>query len=241
MIELHQLARTWGIPNLSHFCVKIETFLRMTKQPYQVVDSLPLKGPRGKLPFIVDKGKKVSDSRLIVNYLKSTYGDTLDAHLSAEQKAIAKSFQRLLEEHLYWIGMMSRWNYTEANWQTNKKAIFSVLPPVARDLAALVYRRRINSQILGHGIGRLSSQEAFDLGKEDIDALADFLADKPYFMGDKPTSLDASAYGILVNTLGCPIESPIKDHALTKKNLVDYCQRMQAEFFPELAWGVTNS
>ncbi|PZN78873.1 MAG: glutathione S-transferase [Candidatus Methylumidiphilus alinenensis] len=241
MIKLHQLARTWGIPNLSHFCVKIETYLRMTKQPYQVVDSLPLKGPRGKLPFIVDKDKKVSDSRLIVNYLKSTYGDTLDAHLSAEQKAIAKSFQRLLEEHLYWISMTSRWNYTEANWQTNKKAIFSVLPPVARDLAALVYRRRINSQILGHGIGRLSSQEAFDLGKEDIDALADFLADKPYFMGDKPTSLDASAYGILVNTLGCPIESPIKDHALTKKNLVNYCQKMQAEFFPELAWGGTNS
>ena len=241
MIKLHQLARTWGIPNLSHFCVKIETYLRMTKQPYQVVDSLPLKGPRGKLPFIVDKDKKVSDSRLIVNYLKSTYGDTLDAHLSAEQKAIAKSFQRLLEEHLYWIGMMSRWNYTEANWQTNRKAIFSVLPPVARDLAAFVYRRRINSQILGHGIGRLTAQEAFELAKEDIDALADFLADKPYFMGDKPTSLDASAYGILVNTLGCPIESPIKDHALTKKNLVDYCQRMQAEFFPELAWGGTNS
>ncbi len=241
MIKLHQLARTWGIPNLSHFCVKIETYLRMTKQPYQVVDSLPLKGPRGKLPFIVDKDKKVSDSRLILNYLKSTYGDTLDAHLSAEQKAIAKSFQRLLEEHLYWIGMMSRWNYTEANWQTNRKAIFSVLPPVARDLAAFVYRRRINSQILGHGIGRLTAQEAFELAKEDIDALADFLADKPYFMGDKPTSLDASAYGILVNTLGCPIESPIKDHALTKKNLVDYCQRMQAEFFPELAWGGTTS
>ena len=241
MIKLHQLARTWGIPNLSHFCVKIETYLRMTKQPYQVVDSLPLKGPRGKLPFIVDKDKKVSDSRLIVNYLKSTYGDTLDAHLSAEQKAIAKSFQRLLEEHLYWIGMMSRWNYTEANWQTNRKAIFSVLPPVARDLAAFVYRRRINSQILGHGIGRLTAQEAFELAKEDIDALADFLADKPYFMGDKPTSLDASAYGILVNTLGCPIESPIKDHALTKKNLVNYCQKMQAEFFPELAWGGTNS
>ena len=108
MIKLHQLARTWGIPNLSHFCVKIETYLRMTKQPYQVVDSLPLKGPRGKLPFIVDKGKKVSDSRLIVNFLKSTYGDTLDAHLSAEQKAIAKSFQRLLEEHLYWIVTLYR-------------------------------------------------------------------------------------------------------------------------------------
>jgi glutathione S-transferase len=236
MITLHQFARTWGIPNLSQFCVKVETYLRIAKLPHQIVVSLPLKGPRGKLPFIVDGGKKISDSRLIVNYLKLTYGDTLDAHLSPAERAIAKAFQRLLEEHLYWIGMMSRWNYTEANWQANKKAIFGVLPPVARDLAAFVYRRRIISQILGHGTGRLTAQEAFELGKEDVDALAVFLAEKPYFMGDKPTSLDASAYGILVNTLGCPIESPLKDHALTKQNLIDYCQRMQGEFFPELPW-----
>ena len=210
MIVLHQFARTWGIPNLSQFCVKAETYLRMTKLPYGIVETLPLKSPRGKLPFIVDNGNKVADTRLIVNYLKSTYGDPLDAHLSVEEQAIAKAFQRLLEEHLYWIGMMSRWNYTESNWQINKQAIFGVLPPVARDLAAFIYRRRINSQILGQGTGRLTSQEAFDLGKEDIDALSYFLADKTYFLGDKPTSLDASAYGILVNTLACPIESRLK-------------------------------
>ena len=172
MIVLHQFARTWGIPNLSQFCVKAETYLRMTKLPYGIVETLPLKSPRGKLPFIVDNGNKVADTRLIVNYLKSTYGDPLDAHLSVEEQAIAKAFQRLLEEHLYWIGMMSRWNYTESNWQINKQAIFGVLPPVARDLAAFIYRRRINSQILGQGTGRLTSQEAFDLGKEDIDALS---------------------------------------------------------------------
>jgi hypothetical protein len=55
-------------------------------------------------------------------------------------------------------------------------------------------------------------------------------------MGDKPTSVDASAYGILINTLGCPIESPLKVHALSCTNLVNYCQRMQAGFFPELPW-----
>lgn len=236
MIVLHQFARTWGIPNLSQFCVKVETYLRMAKRPYRIVESFPLKAPRGKLPFIEDQGRKIADSRLIVQYLKATYGDPLDAHLSAEQKGIATSYQRLLEEHLYWVGMMSRWAYTEQNWQVNKQAIFGVLPPIARDLAATAYRRRIKGQILGHGLGRLDTEEAFRLGQEDLDALADFLADKPYFMGDRPTSLDASAYGILVNTLGCPIESPLKDHALAKGGLAAYCQRMQAEFFPELPW-----
>lgn len=237
MIILHQFARTWGIPNLSQFCVKIETYLRMAKLPYEIVESLPLKAPRGKLPFIVDETHKISDSRLIILYLKATYGDVLDKHLSLEEKGIAIAFQRLLEEHLYWVGMLSRWNYTEQNWQTNKQAIFGVLPPVARDIAAALYRRRINAQIVGHGLGRLNLEEAFNLGQEDIDALADFLGNKTYFMGDLPCSLDASAYGILVNTLGCPIESPLKDYALSKPNLVNYCQRVQMDYFPELPWG----
>lgn len=234
MITLYQFARTWDNPNLSHFCAKVETYLRMAELPHQVVNTLPLNAPRGKLPYIEDKGSKFTDSRLIINYLQLTYGDHLDAHLSSEEKAIAKAFQRLLEEHLYWVTMYTRWSYTEANWQTNKQAIFGGLPPVVSDLAALGYRYRINSQIRGHGIGRHAPDEVFELGKEDIDALANFLGKKPYFMGDKPTSLDASAFGILVNTIGCPIESPVKDYALTKNNISDYCKKMQSEYFPEL-------
>jgi glutathione S-transferase len=234
MIELHQFARCWGIPNLSQFCVKVETYLRITNLPYQLIDSLPLKAPRGKLPFIMDNSQKVADSRLIIHYLKATYGDSLDAHLSTQEKAIAIAYQRLLEEHLYWVGMYTRWQYTEQNWQVNKQAIFGGLPPIARDIAAALYRVRIKKQIKGHGIGLLTTEEIFALGKEDIDALAGFLADKPYFMGEKPCSLDASAYGILVNTLCCPIESPIKDYARSQANLLAYCQRVQSTYFSEL-------
>ena len=236
MIKLYQFARSWGIPNLSHFCVKLETYLRMTHLPYEIVETLPLKAPRGKLPYIEDNGHKIADTRLILKYLKTTYGNSLDAHLTNEEQANATAVQRLLEEHVFWVSMVSRWKYTDANWQTTKQAIFNVLPPIIRDLAAAIYRVRIKSQFVGHGIGRLSLDEIFDLGKQDIDSLANFLGTKAYFMGDKPTSLDASAYGILINTLGCPIESPLKEHALTHKNLLTYCQRMQAEFFPELPW-----
>jgi glutathione S-transferase len=234
MMTLHQFPRTWGIPNLSVFCVKVETYLRINKLPYEIVESLPLKGPRGKLPYLVDEGRKLSDSRLILNYLKTKYGNNDQALLSLEQQAISTAYQRLLEEHLYWAGMVTRWNYSEENWQTNKLAIFGGLPPVARDLAAALYRMKIKSQIKGHGMGRLNHEEMFGLAKEDIDSLANFLANKSYFMGDKPTSLDACAYGVLVNTLACPIESPLKDYALCKQSLLDYCRRIQAEFFPEL-------
>ncbi len=84
------------------------------------------------------------------------------------------------------------------------------------------------------GLGRLPAEEIWKLGQEDIGALAEFLGNKPYFMGSSPTTLDASAYGVLVNILCCPIESPVKEYALTKKNLYSYCRRVQEAFFPEL-------
>lgn len=235
MITLYQFTPTWGIPNLGQFNVKIETYLRMTELPYEVIEIMPLKGPKGKLPFIEDDGQKIADSSFIIEYLKDKYGDPLDKELSTEQRAISTAMQRLLEEHLYWVGMYARWQYTEENWQTIKKATFGGMPPVIRDMAALVYRRLIiGKQIYGQGTGRHNADEIFHLGKADIDALSAFLAEKPYFMGNKPTSLDASAFGILINTVRSPIESPVKEYGLSQKNLPAYCDRMMAEFFPEL-------
>jgi hypothetical protein len=168
--------------------------------------------------------------------LKNKYGDPLDGKLSAEQCAIMTAMQRLLEEHLYWVGMYARWQYTDENWQINKKAIFGGLSPVIRDIAALIYRRLIISkQIYGQGIGRHNTNDIFQLGQIDLDAVSALLADKPYFMGDKPTSLDASAFGILLNTICTPIESPAKDYGLSLKNLPAYCDRMMMEFYPEFA------
>jgi len=76
-------------------------YLRMTDLPYEVVATMPLKGPKGKLPFIEDDGQKLTDSRFIIEYLKEKYGDSLDKELSAEQQATMIAMQRLLEEHLY--------------------------------------------------------------------------------------------------------------------------------------------
>ncbi len=235
MITLYQFAPTWGIPNLGQFNTKVETYLRMTNTPYKVVETLPLKGPKGKLPFIEDDGQKISDSRFIIEHLKDKYGDPLDKDLTDEQRAIMLAMQRLLEEHLYWIGMYARWQYTDENWQITKKATFGSLPPVIRDIAAWVYKWMIiRKQIYGQGTGRHNADEVFHLGKIDLDSLSGFLADKPYFMGDKPTSLDASAFGILINTVHGPIESPVKEYGMTKNNLIAYCDRMMTEFYPEL-------
>jgi len=236
MIKLYQFSPTWGLPNLSHFAVKVETYLRMADLPYEVVPTYPFTGPKGKLPYIEDNGRKIADSRFILDYLKATYGDTLDGHLSAEERAMLNAFQRMIEESFYWVTMATRWQGSEANWQENKKAIFGSLPPIICDVAAFVYRHFIiKRQIYGQGTGRLTKEEITHIGKVDLNAMSDFLAGKSYFLGERPSSLDATAYGFLANTIACPIESPVKEYALAKENLVAYCQRMKKQFFPELA------
>ncbi len=233
MIKFYQFAPAWGIPNVSPFCVKTETYFRMANLPYEKHNALPPQAPKGKLPFIDDNGRKIVDSRFIIEYLKETYGDTLDQYLNASQRAISVAMQRMIEDDLYWAGMYARWGKNDANWRENKRAIFGMIPLGIRDLVAAYERRLIRKQIWGQGLGRHSEDQIYRVGQQELTALSDFLGEKPYFMGDKPTTLDASAFGILVNLLWCPIESPLKEHAKTLNNLSAFCNRVKQEYYSE--------
>lgn len=234
MLKLYQFERTWDIPNLSPFCCKIETYLRMAGIKYEIEATLPFSAPKGKLPYISDKGEKIADSRFIINHLKLTYRD-LDEGLNDAEMALSIATQRLLEEHLFWVLLYSRWQYTDDNWQVNKQAIFGKLPILIRDIVANGWRFfKIKQQIYGHGTGRHQSEEIFRLGKQDIDSLSAILGNKPYYLGNKPTTLDAAAFGQLINIIGCPIESPLKEYGLTKQNLVEYTNRIKAAFYSDL-------
>jgi glutathione S-transferase len=87
-------------------------------------------------------------------------------------------------------------------------------------------------ELNGHGMGRHSREEIYALGCRDLTALADFLGDKPYLMGEQPCSLDAVAYGFLANLLWVPLESALKHHAQTYPHLERYCQRMKSRYYP---------
>ena len=60
-INLHQSPAAFGISNPSPFCMKVETYLRMIGEPFEIKSADPRKAPKGKLPFIKDGGIVVSD------------------------------------------------------------------------------------------------------------------------------------------------------------------------------------
>jgi glutathione S-transferase len=232
MIKLYQFAPAFGLPNTSSFCLKLETYLRMVEIPFESVYSTEMgKAPKGKMPYIVDGGKKIGDSNFIIDYLKQTYGDRLDARLTPSDRAIALAMRRLIEENLYWVMVHNRW-IEPANWGKTKAVFFNELPPLLKAIIPNLGRKSIQKQLQGHGMGKHSSAEIYAIGIADLLALSDFLSDKPFFLGNEPTSLDASAYGILANILGTPYDSPIKDRAQQLNNIVAYCDRIRDRYYP---------
>ena len=49
------------------------------------------------MPYIVDGDKKIGDSNFIIDYLKQTYGDPLNAHLTASDRAISLAMPRPID------------------------------------------------------------------------------------------------------------------------------------------------
>ncbi|MDD5298477.1 MAG: glutathione S-transferase family protein [Rhodocyclaceae bacterium] len=231
MIRLIQFPPALGLPNASPFCLKLETWLRMAGLPYENhYTPNPRKGPKGKLPAIEDGGKLIGDSGLIVDYLARTYGIDLDAGLSPEAKAVALAWRRLFEEHLYWTVLYTRW-IEEAGWQRTRDAFFGALPWPVKVLLPIMARRGMRAELHGQGIGRHRPEEIHKMGIADVDAVAAFLGDKPFFMGIEPTSLDAVAYGFLANVVRVDLDTPIRRRALEHVNLVAYCDRMEARYW----------
>lgn len=195
-----------------------------------VVDATPFGGPKGKLPWIEHEGRKIGDSGFIIEYLESRFGCDPGAGLSAADRAVSLAMRRLIEENLYWAMVYDRW-MVEENWRTFRDVVLGGVPSPIRPAVAFFARRGVRSQLSGHGIGLHSRHEIHAIGLRDIGAIADLLGDGPFLLGERPTEIDAIAYGLLPNIMNVPIASPIKDEALKRPNLVAYVERLGNRYF----------
>src|SRR5437899_461501 len=160
MITVYGYVPAWGIPDISPYVTKLVNYLTFTGLEFehrtQDLATLDQDSPHGKLPYIVDgDGTKVGDSNTIIAYLRTNYGDPLDADLSKQQLAQALAFNPLLEEHLYWSGIIEpRWRH-DSGWKTYIPYIVQgaeVTPEMRAGLDA--FSARILVEFDGQGMGR---------------------------------------------------------------------------------------
>lgn len=236
MITLYKFGYgpTLGLPDLSPFVVKAEMLLKLAGLPYETNTKGFHKAPKGKLPYINDAGTIVADSTFIRWHIEQRYGIDFDKGLSSEQRAVAWSVEKLLEDHLYWAMLDTRWN-DDANFEKGSARFFDSVPWPLRGIVKSMVRRKFRAGLLAHGMGRHSSQERVALANKGIESIAAILADKPYLMGAQPCGADATLFAFASSML-CPrFDSPIRRAAETHPNLVAYADRMIRQHFPELA------
>ncbi|KAF2171332.1 hypothetical protein M409DRAFT_18447 [Zasmidium cellare ATCC 36951] len=236
VLTVYGYVPAWGLPDISPYVTKLIFFLKMTGTPYKYqaenLDELDVNAPCGKLPYIIDDdGTKVSDSSEIIAYLGERYGATLDKKLSPSDRAVSVAWDRLFCEHLYWSGVIEpRWRLDEG-WETYIPYIVSgaeVKPELRKVLDA--FRVRILQGFNGHGMGRRSHENVLQVYKVDVDAVADFLGDKAYFLGDEPRNVDAVAYAMLRHLTDQPQKWPGTGYVEGKANLVAYLERMRKRY-----------
>jgi glutathione S-transferase len=158
-IKLYQFRSPRSIPNASPFCMKVETFLRMAKLDYEVVTVMdPRKAPKGKLPYIIDNGKKIADSGIILNYLTKQYRVKIDQDLSEKDQAIGVALTRMMEEHFYWTLVYSR--FLDSKYaHVSHKVFFGKYPWPIRTALTVMITRKVRNTLYEHGLGRHSEKE----------------------------------------------------------------------------------
>ena len=227
-LVVHHLGGAWGLPTVSPFCLKLDAWLRIAGIEHRsVIDAAPFGAPKGKAPWIEHEGQRIGDSGFIIDYLKTRFGVDPDAALTPAQRGTSLALRRLIEENLYWVLVHDRW-VVDRNWAGFQGVVLGGIPMPLRLVIAPIARRGVKKQLHGPGIGLHSTAEIHAIGQRDVAALADVLGDKPFFMGDEASEIDAVAYGLLANILDAPIETPVKDFIASRANLPAFIGRFRA-------------
>jgi glutathione S-transferase len=232
MITLYGTLSAFGLPETSSFVSKARVLLKMADVPHQLAKGDFQKAPKGKIPYIDDAGQLLGDSTFIRWHLEQKYGVDFDKGLSAADKAVAWSFEKMADEHLYWAIVYARWMNPD-NFAKVSKVIFADIPPLLRPVLIPVIKKKVRANIMGHGMGRHTADEVWRLAAADLKAISDQLGDKPWLMGKEPCGADAAVWSTVLGCL-CPyFETPLRTATEQHPNLQAYAGRGLERWFPE--------
>jgi glutathione S-transferase len=257
-VVLHQFGRSRnsGVPNMSPFCLKLETFLRFAKVPY-VVSKSQASSDKGKMPWIELDGQIVSDSALCMRFIRQQLGRSeLDRNTPAEVLATAMAARVMCEEHLSWALVYARWidpsygpgqifKVSAADDDDDGSSsppplqdlVFNQLPFPFSKIVPIIAHRRVWNNLHYHGLGRHSKEDIYAFARDDLNALSTMLGTRPFFGGDALCTEDMGIFGVLASIYYPMPDSPVRQHLRSPQcsNLAAYVERVCSQLWPD--WG----
>jgi glutathione S-transferase len=230
-LRVFTFAPDWGLPSAGPFAIKLLAWLELAGIPYQqVLEDNPRKGPKGKNPWIELDGERIGDSEFIIELLSKRYGVDLDAELTCEQRAIGLAWRRAFEEHFHQV---LEWELFEhpAGAAYMRERMRSAMAPVIGSLVFSMLRSHLRKQLYARGLARHTPDIIEAKGRADVDALATFLGDKPFLLGQQPSTTDAAVFGLVAPMVYWPMQTPVASYTKSVGTIVGYCDRMRERCF----------
>lgn len=234
MMELQVFGPGFGLPEMGPFCTKAMVLLQMSGLPHRVLRCDLRRAPKGKAPWLVDGDDCVADSTFIRWHLEARHGIDFDAGLPPVQRGCAWAVEKLCEDHLYWALIHERWA-VDHNFDRGPRHFFDSLPLPLRPVVSAAVRRKLRRDLLGQGFGRHSREEILRLGERALDAVAEVIGDSPYLMGGQPCGADASVFGMLAGVMSETFDTPLREHAAARPELLAYRDRCMQHWFPDFS------
>jgi glutathione S-transferase len=232
MLQLNIFGPYFGMPDASPFCIKGLLLLKISGVPHDVVKMNFRKAPKGKAPYLVDGDQIIADSHFIMRHLETKHGVDFSGGYNKEELAKAWAVARMLEEHLYFVLMHNRWVDDENFWK-GPATYFNDVPAPLRPFITRMVRKNTRKTLHLQGIGRHTPTEMQELAKGDVDAVETLLSDKPYFLGQKPSGIDASVLSSLWCCSSSYFTGPLGEYIRSRPVLMAYITRVAAQYFPE--------
>ncbi|XP_044756704.1 failed axon connections isoform X1 [Coccinella septempunctata] len=245
VVYLYQFSRTPLLPSLSPYCLKVETWLRLAGIKYENVDhKLKYRSKKGQLPFVELNGEEIADSVIIIKELAARFNHDLDIALTAEQRNVAHAMISMIDNHLAWVVMWWRTKYPDQvlkGYKVNLQHALGTRIPngILNFCFKFAFGRKWfqgSKKVKAQGIGVHSPEEINTFGQSDLKVLSDMLADKPFFFGDEPTTLDVVVFAHLAQIyfIDKEVTYPLRDYMTEScANLVGLVNRMKDRCFPD--------
>ncbi|EGT46528.1 hypothetical protein CAEBREN_28303 [Caenorhabditis brenneri] len=219
-------------PNLSPFCLKIETFLRANRIKHEVVGTwLTLRqSPRGLLPFIELNGQQISDSQVIVWKLQKHFD--CEDKLEGADRGTARAVERMIDVSTNY-GLLVDKTVNNAHLLLSRQVSNLPLPAFLTNYLAKGFSNTARKRVNGV-LGKLDVAEQKELLRRDIQAIDDILGDKKFLFGDRITSVDCSVFGQIGAVFYLPYRQQITDLLEDDFPRVRaYCDRIRQHYYPE--------
>lgn len=245
VVYLYTFPTTPHVYNICPFAIKVESWLRINKIPYEMVHTMKF-GSKGKIPYVVLDDEEIPDSNAIIDQLSQRFNKA-DANQTAEQLAITHACIRMLEEHTAQIGFFYRYGLHMGTFYdvlSIRERLF--VPPAGADFKTRFYNQLGQSMWLKcqpkvtkkcmrfRGLIRHSEEELWQFSFDDLRALANILGKKKYFHGEQPSKVDCAIFGHLSQFLYIPLDFPQKRFIVEEcPTLKQLCDRFKAEYWPD--------